>query len=131
MFDAALAAGHEGVVVKALDAPYAAGRRGSGWLKVKPVHTLDLVVGSAAAFGGREARTVATVSASGAAFLVVAVALHAREAQRHPGRVARRRLHAVERDLDDELGPHVHDDARRGRSRARAAARSATRAARR
>ena len=36
--------GHEGVVVKALDAPYAAGRRGSGWLKVKPVHTLDLVV---------------------------------------------------------------------------------------
>ena len=43
-FDAALAGGHEGVVVKALDAPYAAGRRGSGWLKVKPVHTLDLVV---------------------------------------------------------------------------------------
>jgi DNA ligase 1 len=43
-FAAALAAGHEGVVVKALDAPYAAGRRGSGWLKVKPVHTLDLVV---------------------------------------------------------------------------------------
>ncbi len=40
----ALAAGHEGVVVKALDAPYAAGRRGAGWLKVKPVHTLDLVV---------------------------------------------------------------------------------------
>jgi ATP-dependent DNA ligase I len=43
-FHAALAAGHEGVVVKALDAPYAAGRRGAGWLKVKPVHTLDLVV---------------------------------------------------------------------------------------
>ena len=43
-FDAAIGAGHEGVVVKALDAPYAAGRRGSGWLKVKPVHTLDLVV---------------------------------------------------------------------------------------
>ncbi len=39
-----LAAGHEGVVVKALDAPYAAGRRGSAWVKVKPVHTLDLVV---------------------------------------------------------------------------------------
>ncbi|MFB7632195.1 ATP-dependent DNA ligase [Streptomyces sp. NPDC056149] len=36
--------GHEGVVVKALDAPYNAGRRGAGWLKVKPVHTLDLVV---------------------------------------------------------------------------------------
>ena len=40
----ALAAGHEGVVVKALDAPYAAGRRGAAWQKVKPVHTLDLVV---------------------------------------------------------------------------------------
>ncbi len=43
-FDAALAAGHEGVVVKGLDTPYAAGRRGAAWLKVKPVHTLDLVV---------------------------------------------------------------------------------------
>ncbi|KPI08712.1 DNA ligase [Actinobacteria bacterium OK074] len=39
-----LARGHEGVVLKALDAPYSAGRRGSAWLKVKPVHTLDLVV---------------------------------------------------------------------------------------
>ena len=39
-----LAAGHEGVVVKDLAAPYAAGRRGSAWVKVKPVHTLDLVV---------------------------------------------------------------------------------------
>ena len=42
--DAALAAGHEGVVVKSLAAPYAAGRRGASWVKVKPVHTLDLVV---------------------------------------------------------------------------------------
>jgi DNA ligase-1 len=42
--EAALARGHEGVVVKALDAPYLAGRRGASWLKVKPVHTLDLVV---------------------------------------------------------------------------------------
>ncbi|QEV99477.1 ATP-dependent DNA ligase [Microbacterium caowuchunii] len=40
----ALAAGHEGVMVKALDAPYAAGRRGKSWLKVKPVLTVDLVV---------------------------------------------------------------------------------------
>ncbi|TDE95827.1 ATP-dependent DNA ligase [Occultella glacieicola] len=40
----ALAAGQEGVVVKSTDAPYAAGRRGSAWVKVKPVHTLDLVV---------------------------------------------------------------------------------------
>ncbi len=44
VFDEALASGHEGVMVKALEAPYAAGRRGAAWLKVKPVHTLDLVV---------------------------------------------------------------------------------------
>ena len=43
-FDAQVAAGHEGIVVKSLDAPYAAGRRGAGWVKVKPRHTLDLVV---------------------------------------------------------------------------------------
>jgi DNA ligase-1 len=43
-FDAALAAGQEGVVVKAIDSAYAAGRRGASWLKVKPRHTLDLVV---------------------------------------------------------------------------------------
>ncbi len=36
--------GHEGVVVKSHAAPYAMGRRGVGWVKVKPVHTLDLVV---------------------------------------------------------------------------------------
>jgi DNA ligase-1 len=40
----ALAARQEGVVVKAIDSPYAAGRRGSSWIKVKPVHTYDLVV---------------------------------------------------------------------------------------
>jgi DNA ligase 1 len=36
--------GHEGLVAKSLTAPYEAGRRGAGWLKIKPVHTLDLVV---------------------------------------------------------------------------------------
>ncbi|HJV98536.1 MAG TPA: ATP-dependent DNA ligase [Arthrobacter sp.] len=40
----ALAAGHEGVVVKAVGSAYAAGRRGSNWIKVKPVLTYDLVV---------------------------------------------------------------------------------------
>jgi DNA ligase-1 len=40
----ALAHGHEGVMVKSLTVPYEAGRRGAGWIKVKPVHTLDLVV---------------------------------------------------------------------------------------
>jgi len=39
-----IGSGHEGVVVKSLDASYEAGRRGSAWVKVKPVHTLDLVV---------------------------------------------------------------------------------------
>ena len=43
-FADAVARGHEGVVVKSLDAPYAAGRRGGDWIKVKPRHTLDLVV---------------------------------------------------------------------------------------
>jgi DNA ligase 1 len=40
----ALARGHEGLMAKALDAPYEAGRRGAGWLKLKRAHTLDLVV---------------------------------------------------------------------------------------
>jgi DNA ligase-1 len=42
--DAAIAAGHEGVMVKSVDSTYAAGRRGGAWRKVKPVKTLDLVV---------------------------------------------------------------------------------------
>jgi DNA ligase 1 len=43
-FDQAISRGHEGVVVKSLDAGYGAGRRGGDWIKVKPRHTLDLVV---------------------------------------------------------------------------------------
>jgi DNA ligase-1 len=43
-FTGAVAHGHEGVVVKSLDTPYTAGRRGAGWIKVKPRHTLDLVI---------------------------------------------------------------------------------------
>jgi len=38
------ATGHEGVMAKSLDAGYAAGRRGSAWLKVKEARTLDLVI---------------------------------------------------------------------------------------
>ena len=41
---AALAQGHEGIMAKSLDAPYEAGSRGASWLKLKPAHTLDLVV---------------------------------------------------------------------------------------
>jgi DNA ligase-1 len=43
-YDSALAQGHEGIMAKALGAPYEAGRRGAGWLKVKRARTLDLVV---------------------------------------------------------------------------------------
>jgi DNA ligase-1 len=43
-FEVAVGAGHEGLVLKAVDAPYDVGRRGGAWVKVKPRHTLDLVV---------------------------------------------------------------------------------------
>jgi DNA ligase-1 len=52
-FERALDAGHEGVMAKALDASYAAGRRGSAWLKIKSHHTLDLVVLAAEWGSGR------------------------------------------------------------------------------
>jgi len=43
-YEAAISAGHEGVMAKSLDAMYEAGNRGAGWLKIKRAHTLDLVV---------------------------------------------------------------------------------------
>jgi DNA ligase-1 len=49
----ALARGHEGLVAKALDAPYEAGRRGGRWLKLKPAQVLDLVVLAAEWGSGR------------------------------------------------------------------------------
>jgi len=49
----ALDRGYEGLVAKALDAPYEAGRRGGRWLKLKPAHTLDLVVLAAEWGSGR------------------------------------------------------------------------------
>ncbi len=61
VLDDALSGGHEGVVVKALDAPYAAGRRGKAWQKVKPVHTLDLVVLGAEWGYGRRAGSVSNI----------------------------------------------------------------------
>jgi DNA ligase 1 len=48
--------GHEGLVAKSLDAPYEAGRRGAGWLKVKRAHTLDLVVLAVERGSGRRQR---------------------------------------------------------------------------
>ena len=52
----AVARGHEGVVVKADDATYQMGRRGAGWIKVKPVHTLDLVILAVERGNGRRSR---------------------------------------------------------------------------
>jgi DNA ligase-1 len=49
----ALAQGHEGIMAKAPNAPYAAGRRGAAWLKIKTAHTLDLVVLAAEWGSGR------------------------------------------------------------------------------
>jgi DNA ligase 1 len=59
--ETALAHGHEGVVVKSLDVPYEAGRRGGGWLKVKPRHTLDLVVLAAEWGHGRRTGTLSNL----------------------------------------------------------------------
>jgi DNA ligase 1 len=54
-YEAALAAGHEGVMAKSLAAPYEAGNRGASWLKIKRAHTLDLVVLAAEWGHGRRA----------------------------------------------------------------------------
>jgi DNA ligase-1 len=54
-FAEALAAGHEGLMAKAQAAPYEAGRRGAAWLKLKPAHTLDLVVLAVERGSGRRA----------------------------------------------------------------------------
>lgn len=59
--DEALATGHEGVMVKAPDAPYEAGRRGRAWLKVKVAHTLDLVVLGAEWGHGRRRGTLSNL----------------------------------------------------------------------
>jgi DNA ligase-1 len=55
-FDAAVAAGHEGLMAKSLSAPYAAGQRGFHWMKLKPAHTLDLVILAAERGSGRRQR---------------------------------------------------------------------------
>ncbi len=58
---AAVAAGHEGVMAKAIDAPYAAGRRGAAWLKVKQARTLDLVILAAEWGSGRRKGTLSNL----------------------------------------------------------------------
>ena len=61
MLAEALDRGHEGLVVKRLDAPYAAGRRGAAWQKVKRAHTLDLVVLAAEWGHGRRQGTLSNL----------------------------------------------------------------------
>ncbi|MFL6161395.1 MAG: ATP-dependent DNA ligase [Jatrophihabitantaceae bacterium] len=57
----AVARGHEGVLAKSLTAPYQAGRRGAAWLKIKPVHTLDLVVLAVEWGNGRRAGKLSNI----------------------------------------------------------------------
>lgn len=52
-YDCTVAAGHEGIMIKDPKEPYQAGKRGNGWLKLKPVHTLDLVILAAEWGSGR------------------------------------------------------------------------------
>ncbi len=59
--ESVLDAGHEGVMVKAIDSPYTAGRRGKTWRKVKPVHTVDLVVLGAEWGHGRRTGTLSNL----------------------------------------------------------------------
>jgi DNA ligase-1 len=57
----ALERGHEGVMVKAADSTYQAGRRGKAWRKVKPVTTLDLVVLAVERGSGRRRGTLSNI----------------------------------------------------------------------
>jgi DNA ligase-1 len=59
--DGAIAAGHEGVMAKSLAASYEAGRRGASWLKIKPSHTLDLVVLAIEQGSGRRSRWLSNI----------------------------------------------------------------------
>jgi DNA ligase 1 len=72
----AVARGHEGVLAKSLTAPYQAGRRGAGWLKIKPVHTLDLVVLAVEWGNGRRAGKLSNIhlgalAADGSGFVML------------------------------------------------------------
>ena len=60
-YDAVLREGHEGLMAKALDAPYAAGARGAAWLKIKAAHTLDLVVLAVERGSGRRSKWLSNI----------------------------------------------------------------------
>jgi DNA ligase-1 len=61
MFTRSIDAGHEGLVLKNLESEYEPGRRGTTWLKLKPVHTLDLVVLAAEWGSGRRKGTLSNL----------------------------------------------------------------------
>ncbi len=88
-YEAALAAGHEGLMAKSLNSPYEAGNRGAGWLKIKRAHTLDLVV-LAAELGARPAHGEIVQPASGRVGSNYGRVRHAgKDLQRADGRHAR------------------------------------------
>lgn len=60
-FEEWVAAGHEGVVLKDPEVVYAAGRRGAGWIKVKPRHTVDLVVLAVERGSGRRSQWLSNI----------------------------------------------------------------------
>jgi DNA ligase-1 len=60
-YDAAIEAGHEGLMAKSLDAPYEAGNRGASWFKIKRAHTLDLIVLAAEWGHGRRTGTLSNL----------------------------------------------------------------------
>jgi DNA ligase-1 len=60
-YDEVLARGHEGLMAKSLDAPYAAGARGAAWLKIKAAHTLDLVVLAVERGSGRRSKWLSNI----------------------------------------------------------------------
>jgi DNA ligase-1 len=60
-YDAAIKAGHEGLMAKSLDAPYEAGNRGASWFKIKRAHTLDLIVLAAEWGHGRRTGTLSNL----------------------------------------------------------------------
>src|SRR5579863_1415194 len=60
-YDAAIKAGHEGLMAKSLNAPYEAGNRGASWFKIKRAHTLDLIVLAAEWGHGRRTGTLSNL----------------------------------------------------------------------
>ena len=60
-YDEAMRSGHEGIMMKGMESRYEAGRRGGSWLKLKPAHTLDLVVLAAEWGHGRRAGTLSNI----------------------------------------------------------------------